>query len=300
MQNLIQKLPALRQQSFLSMGRMQAFSVAAMRFPNEPVAPVMKTAFPGPMVTASIEAYGKTACNMQQHFPVDLHESLGNYVADADGNKFLDVFTSIACIGAGYNNPVLLEASKSDMMKQFLVVRTGMGINPPIQYEELLQSAFMDVAPKGMDRFCGAMCGTCSVEASFKHAMITYQQRKRGGMDVPPTAEELETCMLNVAPGSPKLAILSFNSGFHGRSLGNLSATRTNPLHKVDFPAFDWPAADPPRYKYPLAANEAYNRAQDATSLADARAKIEQWRTEKGSEVCAIVIEPVMSEGGDN
>lgn len=30
------------------------------------------------------------------------------------------------------------------------------------------------------------------------------------------------------------------------------------------------------------------------------RAKIAQWRNDKGSEVVAIIIEPIMSEGGDN
>ena len=82
-------------------------------------------------------------------------------------------------------------------------------------------------------------------------------------MDVVPTQEELETTMLNIAPGSPNLAVLSFKSGFHGRLLGALSATRTNPLHKLDITAFDWPAAEPPRYKYPLEENVEYNRNQD-------------------------------------
>ena len=109
----------------------------------------------------------------------------------------------------------------------------------------------------------GAMCGTCSVEAAFKHCFIVYAQRKRGGMDVMPSAEDLSTCMDNSLPGTPNYSILSFKSGFHGRLLGALSATRTNPTHKVGFPAFDWPAAEPPRYKYPLAENEAYNRSQD-------------------------------------
>ena len=60
---------------------------------------------------------------------------MGNYVVDADGNQMLDVFTSIACIGSGYNHPSLLEASKSDLMRQVLAVRTGIGINPPMEYE---------------------------------------------------------------------------------------------------------------------------------------------------------------------
>ena len=78
-----------------------------------------------------------------------------------------------------------------------------------------------------------------------------------------PSQEDLETTMDNLPPGSPNFSILPFKSGFHGRLLGALSATRTNPLHKLDIPAFDWPAAEPPRYKYPLAENAEYNRNQD-------------------------------------
>ena len=119
-------------------------------------------------------------------------------------------------------------------------------------------------------------------------------------MDAHATQEELDSVMLNQAPGSPKTGILSFKSGFHGRLFGALSATRTNPMHKVGFPAFDWPAAEPPRYKYPLADNEEFNKAQDLASLADVRAKISEWKNEKGIEIAAVIIEPIMSEGGDN
>ena len=145
-------------------------------------------------------------------------------------------------------------------MRHVLATRTGIGINPPMEYEEIVQKAFMDIAPRGMTRVCGAMCGTCSVEAAFKLALISYAQKKRGDMSTLPTQEELETTMLNLPPGSPNYSFLSFKSGFHGRLLGALSATRTNPLHKVDFPAFDWPAAEPPRYRYPLSENVEYNR----------------------------------------
>jgi len=171
------------------------------------------------------------------------------------------VFTSIACIGLGYNHPALLETSRSDLMKTFVVNRTGLGINPPKEYAEIHQQAFMDVAPAGMTRCSGAMCGSCSVEAAFKHALISFAQARRGGMDVMPNEEELASCLDNEAPGAPKTSIMSLNSGFHGRLIGALSATRTNPLHKVGFPAFDWPAAEPPRYKYPLAENVEYNKA---------------------------------------
>ena len=169
----------------------------------------------------------------------------------------------------------MAKASSSDIMKQVLTLRTGLSVYPPMEYLEIAQKAFMDVAPKGMTRVGGTMCGTCSVEASFKHAMIAYASKKRGGSGNDFTQEELDSSLLNSAPGSPPYSVLSLKSGFHGRSLGALSATRTNPLHKVDFPAFDWPAAEPPRYKYPLSENAAYNTEQDTSSLADVRAKIQ-------------------------
>ena len=71
-------------------------------------------------------------------------------------------------------------------------------------------------------------------------------------------------------------------------------------MHKVDIPAFDWPAAINPVYKYPLEDNVEYNRAQDQESLDDIRAKIDQWKNEKGKEVVAVIMEPIQSEGGDN
>ena len=146
-------------------------------------------------------------------------------------------------------------------MKTFIVNRTGLGINPPLEYVDIHKQAFMDVAPRGMTRSSGAMCGSCSVEAAFKHALIAYAQAKRGGMDVMPNEEELASCMDNAQPGAPNTSILSFKSGSHGRLIGALSATSSDPLHKVGFPAFDWPAAEPPRYKYPLENNKEYNKA---------------------------------------
>jgi len=69
------------------------------------------------------------------------------------------------------------------------------------------------------------MCGSCANECAFKAVFMSYQNKKRGGQ--PFTAEvicfnavmlsfvnsfikELESTMRNKPPGSPQLAILSF------------------------------------------------------------------------------------------
>ena len=96
--------------------------------------------------------------------------------------------------------------------------------------------------------------------------IYSFQQEKRHGQ--PPSELDLKSVMCNEMPGSGNnLTCMSFEGGFHGRSLGILSATRSRPAPKLDMPAFDWPVAKFPRYKYPLEANEAHNREEDRKCL---------------------------------
>lgn len=194
----------------------------------------------------------------------------------------------------------MLEAAESDLMLRTLATRTGTGINPIKEQAAINEEAFMAVAPPGMERVTAAMCGTCANEGAFKVAMAIHTQKKRGGMLVEPTPEELCSCLDNAQPGSKPYAILSLNKSFHGRHLGALSASRSKAMQKLDAPAFDWPAAMNPVYKYPLAENADYNREQDRMALEDMRAKIDEWTNGKGKEVVAVIIEPIQSEGGDN
>ena len=60
-----------------------------------------------------------------------------------------------------------------------------------------------------------------------------------------------------------------------GRLLGVLSCTRSKPIHKVDIPSFDWPAADFPQLKYPLEDNVEANAAEEARCLEQVQAIID-------------------------
>lgn len=276
------------------------FTSACTRvYPDEP-SPYVFTDFPSPKTQSYIKEVGEKTCTLITTFPIDLENSLGNIVSDEDGNKLLDIYCAIGTNAVGYNHPKFLAAADNDLMRMTIATRTGIGINPIKEQRQFNEDAFMTVAPPGMDRVTAAMCGTCANEGAYKVAMMAYQIRKNGGEYVEPTPEELCSCMLNQAPGSPDFAILSLKSGFHGRMLGAMSTSRSKPIHKVDVPAFDWPAAENPVYKYPLEDNVEYNADQDRMSLADVRAKVEQWKAEKGSEVIAVVIEPCQAEGGDN
>lgn len=127
---------------------------------------------------------------------------------------------------------------------------------------------------------------------------IAYRQRERGE-NVAFSEEENCSSLINRPPGSPNLSILSFHGGFHGRTLGCLSTTHSKAIHKLDIPAFDWPIAHFPDYKYPLEENERENQEEDKKCLAEVEDLIVTYK-KRGIPVAGIVIEPIQSEGGDN
>jgi len=127
---------------------------------------------------------------------------------------------------------------------------------------------------------------------------MKYMQKQREGR-VGFTEEELQSTMLNQAPGSPKLSILSFKGCFHGRTVGLLSCSNSRPIHGVDIPTLPWPKADFPQYKYPLEEFVRENAKEDERCLATVEEQIEK-QAKEGIPVAGIIIEPIQAEGGDN
>ena len=181
-------------------------------------------------------------------------------------------------------------------MASTIINRPALGNFPSHDWASILETGLLRVAPKGLDQVFTAMAGSDANETAYKAAFMWRRQQERGGPDVEFTAEEISSSMVNQAPGAPQLSILSFKSGFHGRLFGSLSTTRSKPIHKVDIPAFDWPQATFPLLKYPLEDHVEENRIAEEEALAD----VERLITTHHLPPCAVVIEPIQSEGGDN
>ena len=262
--------------------------------PNEPLGPKIVTSeIPGPLSKKNISELSEIYDTQHAVFPIDLSASLGNYCADMDGNIFLDVFNQISSLPLGYNNPDLRKWASSESVVNHLATRLALGPHPSGDLKELVNNGFMKIKPKGTDLVYTTICGTSSVETAMKLSFIHYKKERRLGAF---TAEELESCMWNKLPGSPSLSVLSFEKAFHGRSFGALSITRSKAIHKIDMPAFNWPKAKSPNYKYPLEDNIEYNAAQDQEVLKDVEHLIDTWE----HNVAAVILEPIQSEGGDN
>jgi 4-aminobutyrate aminotransferase/(S)-3-amino-2-methylpropionate transaminase len=226
----------------------------------------------------------------------DYNSSCGNYMVDADGNVFLDLFQQIGSLPLGYNNPHVLKAASSIDNLSLLTSRPALGFAPCDDYLERLQSSILSVKPKGMDHMVQLMCGTCANENALKIAFMHYMRGQRGGRPI--SDVELNSAYNNESPGCPKISVMSFRGAFHGRTLGCLSITHSKPMNKVDIPAFQGPIAPFPALRYPLNEFVEENKAEESRCLEVIEDLFHQYQ--KTSPVAAVIIEPIQSEGGDN
>ncbi|TGO30468.1 hypothetical protein BPAE_0005g00640 [Botrytis paeoniae] len=290
------RLPPMASRALPRAVRTYATTSVKPFFTGEPERPHIKTAIPGPESQKAIAELDKVFDTRSLNMLANYQKSLGNYISDPDGNVLLDVYAQIASIPVGYSNPHLLKAAQSEQMASAIINRPALGNFPSHDWADIIKTGILKVAPKGLDQVFTAMAGSDANETAYKAAFMYRRQQERGGAHVEFSEEDIASSMLNQAPGAPQLSIMSFKTAFHGRLFGSLSTTRSKPIHKLDIPAFDWPQATFPLLKYPLEDHVVENQKIEEEALAD----VERIITTHHLPPCAVVVEPIQSEGGDN
>ncbi|KAL8801778.1 MAG: hypothetical protein Q9182_004250, partial [Xanthomendoza sp. 2 TL-2023] len=98
----------------------------------------------------------------------------------------------------------------------------------------------------------------------------------------------LEDGVLRAAPAG-------FNQVFTGMS-GSDANEAAKPIHELDIPAFDWPAAPSPKLKHPLEQHHQENTTEEDRRLHETENLIQTIP----NPVAAVIVEPIRSKGGDN
>lgn len=213
----------------------------------------------------------------------DMEKSKGVYIYDAKHNRtLLDFFTCFASVPLGYNHPKMIndEAFKKNLMLAALTNPSNSDIYTT-QYAQFLDTFDRVGIPEYLPHAFFISGGSLAIENALKTAMDWKVQK-------------------NFAKGYTKelgFKVIHFEHAFHGRSGYTLSLTNTLPVKTKWFAKFDWPRVSFPQINFPYSdSNHEDLLKREALSIAQIKKAFEENR----DDVCAIIIEPIQSEGGDN
>lgn len=188
----------------------------------------------------TIELFDQYVIPNYTRYPVSLVEGTGSWVTDAEGRRFLDLFPGWGCNILGYSPPAVVEAIQEQASRLIHVPNTWF-IEQQGRFAEFLCSRSF-----GKAFFCNS--GAEANEAAIKLARLHGSAQGR-------------------------YRIITFERGFHGRTLGALTATAQPKYHEG---------------LGPLMAGFRYAPMDDLDAV----------RELVGDETCAIMIEPIQGEGG--
>lgn len=197
------------------------------------------------------------------YHPLAIEQGNGCWVTDLEGKRYLDCAAGTATLNIGHNHPRVRERVLRQLER---FVHTG-GIyynDTTVAAAELLTS----VTPAGLDMIFFSNSGAEAVEGALKLArFVTGRQ-----------------------------GIIAFSGAFHGRTLGTVSVTTSSARYRSRYhpllPSV-WHAPFPHCFRCPL------GHRPESCSLACFGALEEMLgRLVTPAEVAAILIEPVLGEGG--
>lgn len=213
----------------------------------------------------------------------DMEKSKGVYIYDAKYKRtLLDFFTCFASVPLGYNHPKMVndEEFKKNLMMAALTNPSNSDIYTT-QYAQFVETFDRVGIPYYLPHAFFISGGSLAIENALKVAMDWKVQK-------------------NFAKGYTKergFQVIHFEHAFHGRSGYTLSLTNTQPVKTKWFAKFDWPRVSIPYMNFPYSdANHEDLLRREELSIAQIKKAFE----DNKDDICAIIIEPIQSEGGDN
>src|SRR5437762_2523132 len=213
---------------------------------------------------------------------IDLEKSRGSYMyAEATGCGMIDLCGFFGSLTIWFNHPYFDEPSvKEDLLRaaKFKVANSDIYSEG---YAECVD-AFSRVAGfPPLERYLFIEGGALAIENTLKAAM-DWKVRKN----------------MAAGRGERGTEILHFRHAFHGRSGYTMSLTNTDPRKTDLFAKFNWPRVSNPAIDFSLPENDREGDVIEREKKSEA--EIRKFIDERGTDIAAIIIEPIQGEGGDN
>ena len=213
---------------------------------------------------------------------VDLDKSRGSYLYNAvSGKRLIDLYGFFGSMPIGFNHPHFDDpAVKRDLLRAAKVKIANSDVYSK-GYAEFVETFERVVGLPPLERYLFIEGGALAVENCLKAAM-DWKVRKN----------------MAAGKGERGTQVLHFRRAFHGRSGYTMSLTNTDPRKTDLFAKFDWPRVSCPRIDFSLPESE---READVIAREEkAEREIRDFIDQSNIDICAIIIEPIQGEGGDN
>jgi L-lysine 6-transaminase len=213
---------------------------------------------------------------------VDLDKSRGSYLHNAvSGKRLIDLYGFFGSMPVGFNHPHFDDPQvRRDLLRAAKVKIANSDVYSE-GYAEFVETFERIVGLPPLERYLFIEGGALAVENCLKAAM-DWKVRKN----------------LAAGRGERGTQILHFRHAFHGRSGYTMSLTNTDPRKTDLFAKFDWPRVSCPCIDFSLP--EAQREADVIEREQAAEREISDFVEQRRIDICAIIIEPIQGEGGDN
>uniref|UniRef100_A0A6B2L4T5 4-aminobutyrate aminotransferase n=1 Tax=Arcella intermedia TaxID=1963864 RepID=A0A6B2L4T5_9EUKA len=217
-----------------------------------------------------------TSAGVGRMTDMELVEGKGSWVTSSNGNKYLDFTCGIGVTNLGHCHPHVVAAIQ-DQASKIIHAQANIAWHKPML--DLIE-VFSQVAPKPLDSFFFWNSGAEAVEASLKLARHATK----------------------------KPNIIVFNGSFHGRTIGTMSLTTSKTIYRAGFgPLMPGVFVAPFPYAYrskcrhaslggPALSDEVWEQRSSELALDDLDIMLKTQTSP--SETAAMLIEPVLGEGG--
>ena len=213
---------------------------------------------------------------------LDVEKSRGSYLYNAATNsRLIDCYGFFGSMPVGYNHPHFADPEVQKELARAASIKVANSDVYSEGYAEFVETFSRVAGLPPLERYLFIEGGALAIENTLKAAM-DWKVRK------------------NIAAGRGERGteILHFQHAFHGRSGYTMSLTNTDPRKTDLFAKFKWPRVTNPSLDFSLPESE---RAADVIARENkSEQEIRQFIEERGTDIAAIIIEPIQGEGGDN